>query len=172
MQEYEAMYDLPVVVNRCGVIAGPWQLGRVDQGFVALWAARHCYGGPLQYRGFGGEGLQVRDVLHVDDLYDLVLLQLRRIEDHRGKLYVLGGGHDRSVSLRELSNLCAEMTGNRIEIGSDPETHPSDIPYHVTDNREVTEKTGWKPRRSLEVTLRDVLQWLDQHRTALERLFA
>ena len=64
------------VINRCGVIAGPWQMGKVDQGFLVLWAARHLYGGPLSYTGFGGDGLQVRDVLHVDDLCDLVRLQM------------------------------------------------------------------------------------------------
>lgn len=172
LREYEAMYDLPVVVNRCGVIAGAWQLGRVDQGFVALWAARHRFGGGLRYTGFGGDGLQVRDILHVEDLYDLIALQLRRIDEIRGQLYCLGGGREHSVSLRELTKLCSQMTGNRLEIGSDPETHPADIPYYVTDNRRVRAKTGWKPRRSVEIILDEVFRWLDQHRGQLEKLFA
>jgi CDP-paratose 2-epimerase len=46
-------------------------MGKVDQGVVVLWMARHLYGGPLSYTGFGGHGRQVRDLLHVDDLYDL-----------------------------------------------------------------------------------------------------
>ena len=62
IDEYRAMYGLRAIVNRCGVISGPWQMGKVDQGFVVLWAARHLFGGSLQYIGFGGEGLQVRDV--------------------------------------------------------------------------------------------------------------
>ena len=45
IEEYRAMYGLRAVVNRCGVISGPWQMGKVDQGFVVLWAARHLYGG-------------------------------------------------------------------------------------------------------------------------------
>ena len=47
IEEYRAMYGLRTIVNRCGVISGPWQMGKVDQGFVVLWAARHLYGGPL-----------------------------------------------------------------------------------------------------------------------------
>jgi CDP-paratose 2-epimerase len=43
-------------------------MGKVDQGFFMLWAARHLYGGVLAYSGFGGAGHQVRDVLHVVDL--------------------------------------------------------------------------------------------------------
>jgi CDP-paratose 2-epimerase len=72
IDEYRHMYGMPVVVNRCGVIAGPWQMGKVDQGFVSLWAARHLWGTCLSYTGFGGTGLQVRDVLHIEDLCELV----------------------------------------------------------------------------------------------------
>jgi CDP-paratose 2-epimerase len=172
LQEYGAMYDLPVVVNRCGVIAGPGQLGRVDQGFVALWAARHAFGGELVYRGFGGDGLQVRDVLHVDDVCELVALQLRDLGACRGQLFAVGGGGERSVSLRELTALCAERSGHRIAIGSDPDTHPSDVPWFVTDTRGVTARTGWRPRRSLEDVVESVFGWLEADRDRLRSVFA
>ena len=54
--EYAALYGVPAVVNRCGVICGPWQMGKVDQGFVGLWLARHVFGGRLSYIGYGGAG--------------------------------------------------------------------------------------------------------------------
>ena len=76
IEEYGAMYGLRAVVNRCGVLTGPWQMGKVDQGFMVLWAARHLFGGSLSYMGFGGTGAQVRDILHVADLYDLVRRQV------------------------------------------------------------------------------------------------
>ena len=68
---------LPVVINRCGVIAGPGQFGKTDQGIFTLWVAHHHFGRPLKYTGFGGKGLQVRDLLHPDDLCDLVGRQLQ-----------------------------------------------------------------------------------------------
>jgi CDP-paratose 2-epimerase len=68
---YIALYGLHAVINRCGVLTGPWQ-GKVDQGFIILWAARHRFGGARSYNGFGGAGLQVRDVLHVEDLCRLI----------------------------------------------------------------------------------------------------
>ncbi|MBL8956505.1 MAG: NAD-dependent epimerase/dehydratase family protein, partial [Myxococcaceae bacterium] len=76
VQEYAATYGLKTVIDRCGVIAGAGQFGKVDQGFVALWAASHVYGSPLEYRGFGGNGKQVRDVLHPADLKRAIDLQL------------------------------------------------------------------------------------------------
>ena len=67
-------------------------MGKVDQGFLVLWAARHLYGGRLSYIGFGGEGLQVRDVLHVADLYDLIRMSDRRHRSPSGAVHNVGGG--------------------------------------------------------------------------------
>ena len=76
IQEYVATFGLRAVVNRCGVVAGPWQMGKVDQGVVAYWMLAHVFRRQLAYIGFGGSGKQVRDLLHVDDLLGLVDLQL------------------------------------------------------------------------------------------------
>ena len=92
VEEYRAMYGLRTVINRCGVISGPWQMGKIDQGFVVLWLSRHLFGGPLSYMGFGGHGFQVRDVLHVDDLYDLIVRQLNGLNEYSGSLFNVGGG--------------------------------------------------------------------------------
>ena len=64
------------MIDRCGVIAGPWQMGKVDQGVFTYWMLAHHFGDPLSYIGFGGTGKQVRDLLHVEDLVDLVERQL------------------------------------------------------------------------------------------------
>jgi CDP-paratose 2-epimerase len=88
--EYAALYGLRAVVNRCGVLTGPWQMGKVDQGFVVFWAARHLFGGALSYNGFGGAGLQVRDVLHIDDLYRLIRDQVAQMSAHSGKTLQCG----------------------------------------------------------------------------------
>jgi CDP-paratose 2-epimerase len=172
VEEYRAMYGVRTIVNRCGVIAGPWQMGKVDQGFVVFWAARHLYGGPLGYVGFGGEGLQVRDVLHVADLYDLIRLQLDEPSRYDGAVFNVGGGRDRSVSLRELTRMCVEHAGRSVSIGRRAETTAADIPYYVTDNAQVTAATGWAPRRGLDVLMDDVYAWLRQHRETLEPVLA
>ena len=64
------------MIDRCGVIAGPWQMGKVDQGVFTYWLLSHYFGRELRYIGYGGAGKQVRDLLHVDDLVDLVDEQL------------------------------------------------------------------------------------------------
>ena len=173
VEEYRAMYGTRALVDRCGVISGPWQMGKVDQGFIALWLARHLFGGPLAYMGFGGDGLQVRDVLHVDDLYELLLMQIAGLErDAAPPVYNVGGGIDNSVSLCELTELCREITGKRREIGRVPETREADVPYYVSDCSAVTAATGWKPQRSLRAMLQDVWRWLVDNRDQLEPILS
>ena len=168
IEEYRSMYGLRAVVNRCGVLAGPWQMGKVDQGFVVLWMARHVYGGSLAYMGFGGTGLQVRDVLHVDDLYDLLVQQLHNLDRHSGAIYNVSGGRGASVSLCELTECCRRLTRQRLKIGRIENTRPADIPYYVGDSRAVAAATGWRPRRALSDTLQQIHQWLVENRTRLE----
>jgi CDP-paratose 2-epimerase len=168
IEEYAAGFDLKTIVNRCGVITGPWQMGKVDQGFFVLWAARHLYGGRLAYTGFGGNGHQVRDVLHVADLFDLILRQIEALDRYSGHMFNVGGGLASSVSLAELSELCADRTGVRLAMGSEPATQPVDIPFYITDNSAVMEATGWSPRRSVATVLDEVIDWLGRHRRELE----
>jgi CDP-paratose 2-epimerase len=166
------MYGLRTVVNRCGVTAGPWQMGKVDQGFVVLWLAKHLFGGPLAFTGFGGEGLQVRDVLHVDDLYDLIVAQVAAFDRHSGAIYNVGGGAELSLSLRELTRLCADISKRHLTIGQRPETREADIPYYVSDCAAVRAATGWAPKRSKTVLIEDIWRWLIDHRAELEPILS
>jgi CDP-paratose 2-epimerase len=168
LQEYRANYGLRILINRCGVIAGPWQMGKAEQGLIAFWAARHVYGGPLAYHGFGGKGHQVRDLLHVDDLYDLLRRQLADWPQHDGQIYNVGGGSANSLSLAELTALCGQHAGRSHPVGERGETEPFDIPYYVSDNALVTATTGWQPSRDASTIVDDVFRWLTDNRAALE----
>jgi CDP-paratose 2-epimerase len=82
--EYAESFGLATAVNRCGVVAGPWQMGKVDQGVFTHWMLAFYFRRPLSYLGFGGTGKQVRDLLHVADLGDLIDDQLLRPEHWAG----------------------------------------------------------------------------------------
>ena len=147
-------------------------MGKVDQGFVVLWLSRHLFGGPLSYMGFGGHGLQVRDVLHVDDLYDLIVRQLNGLNEWSGSLFNVGGGMAMSVSLRELTSMSEKLSGRTIESGVFSETRGADIPFYVSDCQAVTQTTGWMPKRSLDQILEDVWRWLVDERAQLEPILS
>jgi len=168
IEEYRAAYGLRAVVYRCGILTGPWQMGKVDQGVITLWLARHLFGGALAYIGHGGDGHQVRDLLHIADLYDLIAPNLDGIGAEDGQTFNVGGGAATSVSLRELTRHCEELTGNTLAISTVPETRANDIGYYVTDNAKVETRTGWRPKLTLEETLEDILRWLVDNRAQLE----
>ncbi|UUX50818.1 NAD-dependent epimerase/dehydratase family protein [Nisaea acidiphila] len=167
IEEYRAAFGLRAIINRCGVLAGPWQMGRVDQGFMVLWAARHLYGGSLSYNGFGGHGHQVRDVLHVADLYDLIARQLDNLPRAVQGLWNAGGGSGTSTSLRELTEACESRTGQSLQVGARPDTNPADIPWFVTDARRAMTTFDWAPKRALDDLLDEIFEWLNAERDAL-----
>jgi CDP-paratose 2-epimerase len=171
LQEYAYTYRLPVIINRCGVLTGPWQMGKVDQGVVTLWVARHVFGTPLQYIGFGGTGKQVRDMLHVADLFDLVVRQAAVPSTWDGRVYNVGGGCAVSTSLRELTEVCQQVTGRRVPVRAEPATSPVDIRVYITDSRSVGEQFGWAPRRTVSTIVEDISRWVNDHREQLRPIF-
>jgi CDP-paratose 2-epimerase len=165
--EYGDLYGFPYVINRCGVITGPGQFGRTDQGVFMYWLLQHELQAPLHYMGYGGAGRQVRDLLHVADLADLIILQITNLPACRGKTYNVGGGAANSLSLREATDLCRRLTGKRTPIGSVPEERAADIPWYVSDNTRVARDLGWTPRQSVEQTFTEMWQWLRENREGL-----
>lgn len=124
--EYADMHGFRAVIDRCGVIAGPWQMGKTDQGFVLLWLARHLWNLPLQYIGFGGTGSQVRDVLHIDDLCDLVSYQLEHMGAVNGQTFNAGGGLSNSTTLRGSTELAQKATGRTLPISASSDIRQGD----------------------------------------------
>lgn len=170
--EYGAMYGVRAVVNRCGVLTGPWQMGKVDQGVVVLWVARHHFGGVLNYVGYGGAGKQVRDVLHVADLCELVLHQAAHLDTFAGQTFNVGGGREFSVSLCELTDLCRRATGRTIPIASVPENRAADVPLYLSDTGRLQSATGWRPRRGVEAIIEEIAQWLRDEENTLQPILA
>lgn len=165
--EYAETYGLRAVVDRCGVIAGPWQMGKVDQGVFTYWALAHHFGRPLRYIGFGGSGKQVRDLLHVEDLVDLVEEQLGAPERWAGVTVNVGGGREVSLSLRETTALCAELSGRTVEVEASAEERPGDLPVYLSDCSRLHALTDWRPRRDARTILADTFEWIRGHEAAV-----
>lgn len=169
--EYAKNYSMPAVINRCGVLAGPWQLGRSDQGVFTFWLARHYFQKPLKYIGFGGKGKQVRDLLHIADLCDLLGKQIDGLDDLHGDVFNVGGGRDVSLSLRETTEICESLTGNRVCAEGSTEERPADLCWYVTDNGTTLERFNWAPKRSAHDILRDTYDWLRKHEVEFASVF-
>ncbi|MCX9074643.1 MAG: NAD-dependent epimerase/dehydratase family protein [Candidatus Methanoperedens sp.] len=172
LQEYIETYGLRAVINRCGILTGSWQMGKVDQGVVVLWVAKHYFNKPLSYIGFGGRGKQVRDMLHVEDLYRLLEIQINDIQRHNGEIYNVGGGLERAASLLELTAFCQKYTGNKIPINSIYEDRPGDIRIYITDNSKVSKNTGWQPIITIDQIIKEIYFWIKENEETLRPILA
>lgn len=159
--EYGDAFGFPVWINRCGVLAGQGQFGRVDQGIFSFWIRSWKERKPLKYIGFDGKGSQVRDCLHPRDLVPVLLAQLegQKPADPGDGLDLrvcnFGGGLANSSSLSELSNWCEKRFGPR-EVGSDPQPRPFDLPWIVLDCHRAEKIWGWKVRTTLEEICQEI----------------
>ncbi len=171
VQEYVHAYNLNAVINRCSVVCGPGQFGKVDQGVFTLWVINHFLKKGLKYTGFGGNGKQIRDLLHPNDLFNAINCQFEKKDDLSGEIFNLGGGENNSVSLLELTRLCREVTQNEIPIKNVPETASVDIPLYITNYRKAFQTFNWKPEYSVTDIVHDIYDWLKNNEDIIKTIF-
>jgi CDP-paratose 2-epimerase len=154
--DYARTFGIPAVVFRMSCIYGPRQFGNEDQGWVAHFMLRALERRPLTLYG---DGLQVRDVLFVDDLVEAFLLAHEGIDELSGQAFNMGGGPERAVSLLELleliENVCGALPPLRFA-----DWRPGDQRYYVSDTRKFQAATGWRPSVSVEEGVLRLRRWL------------
>ena len=170
--EYQEMFGLKAVTNRCGVLTGSHQMGKVDQGVVVLWMAKHFWKKDLAYLGYGGSGKQTRDLLHIKDLFTLVDKQIHEIEKFNGGIFNIGGGRKVSASLQELTGICQEISGNKIPIDVVPENRKADIKIYISDCTKIHELTGWEPSVGVYEILGDIFTWIKKNEKQLKPILS
>lgn len=167
--EYGETFNLPVFVNRCGVLAGAGQFGRPDQGIFAYWINSYLRRRPLRYIGFGGNGYQVRDCLHPRDLLGLLRQQFQapRLAAAERVINVAGGVRS-ARSLAQLSAWCSERFGPH-SVSSDPTPRPFDLPWVVLDSSFAERIWGWRPQTSTDEICEEIAAHAQQHPDWLEK---
>ncbi|TPN31705.1 NAD-dependent epimerase/dehydratase family protein [Mesorhizobium sp. B2-3-3] len=158
--DYAKSYGLPTAVLRMSCIYGPRQFGTEDQGWVAHFLLSALRGRPITIYG---NGKQVRDILHVSDAVAAYRAVLARIGEFKGQAFNLGGGPRNAVSLRTLLAEIARMTGHEVTLRYDQE-RTGDQPFFVADTRKIEAALGWKAHVSWRDGIRDLADWLRQHR--------
>jgi len=171
IQEYNYSERVKFIINRCGLISGPGQYGKVEQGLVALWMWRHINKMSLNYLGYGGMGDQVRDVLFIEDLCRLILIQIKKFKKFENNLFCIGGGIKNAINLRNLTNICQKITKNKIKIINKPKTSIYDIPYYVTSLNKISKISNWKPMISLNQGLFEIYNWMINNKNEIKNFF-
>jgi CDP-paratose 2-epimerase len=157
MIDYGRIYGLKTVCMRQSCIYGPRQFGVEDQGWVAWFTIAAALGKPVTIYG---DGKQVRDVLHVNDLIDLFDLAAANIDRVKGKAFNVGGGPVNQMSLLELLAMLEKISGRGIETSYES-WRPGDQKIYVSDIRRVKEELGWAPGTTKEEGIRMLWEWVD-----------
>jgi CDP-paratose 2-epimerase len=166
--EYGETFNLPVFINRCGVLAGAGQFGRPDQGIFAFWLNSHLRRRPLKYIGFGGHGHQVRDCLHPRDLAPLLEKQFAAPKlSAADRLANISGGAASARSLRQLTAWCDARFGPH-PVAADTTPRPFDLPWVVLDSTKASRLWQWQPQTPMDAILDEIAlhaqahpDWLD-----------
>ena len=167
IEEFAYAFKLKYLINRCGVLSGPMQFGKQDQGFVSLWTWSHMLKKDLVYIGYGGSGNQVRDVLHIDDFTKLINLQIKKLNIIFNKKFNVGGSLKSFTSLNNLTKICENVTGNKIKFKKEKKTSIYDIPYFITNNELVKKTYKWQPKKNIIDVVKDNYEWLMSNKKQL-----
>jgi CDP-paratose 2-epimerase len=154
--DYARTFGIPAVVFRMSCIYGPHQMGTEDQGWVAHFLIRAIQEQPIL---ICGDGMQVRDVLFVEDLVDAFLLAQANSRTLSGQAFNIGGGLGNTISLLELLDMIGALQGEK------PEVHmhgwrAGDQRYYVSDTRKYKAATGWAPKVSVREGVERLYEWL------------
>lgn len=161
--DYSGIYGIKAVVFRMSCIYGPHQFGTEDQGWIAHFLARAIHDRPLTIYG---DGMQVRDVLFIDDLLDAFLLAYSHMDRISGEAFNIGGGPENSISLIELLELVRDIHGKTPPLLSG-EWRPGDQKYYVTDYGKFRDATGWRPKVGPREGITALYRWLSECKPGL-----
>ena len=159
--DYARIYGLRTVVFRHSSMYGGRQFATYDQGWVGWFCQKaiEIQTGLLQEPfSISGNGKQVRDVLHADDIITLYFKTIANIDPAKGQAFNIGGGIENSLSLLELFDLIAKQIDITMSYTKLP-PRESDQRVFVADLSKVNKIIGWKPSMDKAAGIKKMLEW-------------
>ena len=164
MLDYARIFGLNTIVFRHSSMYGGRQFASYDQGWIGWFCQKaiETKNGLLNEPvTISGNGKQVRDVLHADDMITLYFSALANIEKAKGNAFNVGGGIANSLSLLELFSLLEEFSGVKLQYTS-LAPRESDQRVFVADISKVSKIIGWKPEISAKNGLKRMFEWVSK----------
>ena len=161
VRDYARIYGLRTVVFRQSCIYGPRQFGIEDQGWLAWMIIAAVTGRQITIYG---DGKQVRDVLHVEDLLNAYDAAIERIDVAKGQIYNMGGGARNVMSIwAEFGPILERLLGKKIEVAR-ADWRPGDQKVFYADTRKAKQELGWEPKIGLEEGIEMLFNWVKENR--------
>lgn len=160
VRDYARIYGLRSVVFRQSCIYGPRQFGVEDQGWVAWFVIAAVLGRPITIYG---DGKQVRDVLHVDDLLNAYDAAIAKIDLAAGRVYNLGGGPANVMSVwAEFGPILEKLLDRKIKVDRG-DWRPGDQKVFYADIRKAERELGWKPKIGVQQGVERLFEWVKEN---------
>ena len=166
IRDYARIYGLKTVVFRQSCIYGPRQYGVEDQGWIAWFTIAALMNRPITIYG---DGKQVRDVLHVDDLARAYETAVEKIDEIKGQVYNIGGGPDNALAIKEVFPMLEKFLGRNVAY-THGDWRPGDQPVYVSDIRKAERELEWSPKIGPEEGVRTLFAWCQEHKADFEKL--
>lgn len=161
VRDYARIYGLRTVVFRQSCIYGPRQFGIEDQGWLAWMIIAAVTGRKITIYG---DGKQVRDVLHVEDLLNAYDAAIEKIDAAKGQIYNMGGGARNVMSIwAEFGPMLERLLGKKIEVAR-ADWRPGDQKVFYADTRKAKRELGWEPKIGLEQGIEMLFNWVKENR--------
>jgi dTDP-glucose 4,6-dehydratase len=160
VRAYHETYGLPVNITRCSNNYGPYQF---PEKLIPLMIIHALQDKPLPVYG---DGLNVRDWLHVEDhcrALDLVLHQ-----GVNGEVYNIGGNNERTNL--EIVNLILQELGKPPSLIRHVEDRLGHDRRYAIDSSKIQRELGWQPVRSFDDGIRETIAWYLNHQDWWERI--
>ena len=164
MLDYARIFGLNTAVFRHSSMYGGRQFATYDQGWVgwfcqkAVEAKNGLLAEPFT---ISGNGKQVRDVLHAEDMVRLYFGALTRMVEAKGQAFNIGGGLSNSLSLLELFALLGGLVGTSLEFRRLP-PRESDQKVFVADVSKAARLLGWRPEVPTKDGVARMLAWVSR----------
>lgn len=156
-RDYSRIYGLRSVVFRQSCIYGPRQFGIEDQGWIAWMMIAAVTGRKITIYG---DGKQVRDILHVNDLLNAYDAAIEKIDVAKGQVYNIGGGKRNVMSIWvEFGPILERLLGKKIDVARE-DWRPGDQRAFYADLRKLKNELGWEPTIDLEEGLDVMFDWV------------
>jgi CDP-paratose 2-epimerase len=166
VRDYARIYGINSVAFRQSCIYGMHQMGVEDQGWVAHIGASAILGKTINIYG---SGKQVRDLLYADDLVDLYLKSVQKIDKVRGRVFNAGGGRQNAISVLEYIDFLSNYLNKDIKT-TKKSTRPGDQEVFISDNSSVKKVLDWQPKVGYKIGLSRMLSWIMENRQIFKDL--
>ena len=160
VRAYHQTYGLPVNITRCSNNYGPYQF---PEKLIPLMIHNAQEDKPLPVYG---DGMQVRDWLHVKDHCAAIAAVLEK--GRVGEVYNVGGNNEKANL--EIVRLILQELGKPESLITHVQDRPGHDRRYAIDNTKITSELGWKPAYTFEAGMKETVRWYLEHPAWVERV--